>query len=130
MKTILVTGGAGYIGSVVARRLVERDYNVVILDALLRGNGKSLPKHVPFLQVDIGNKGAVSLLLDSRNIDAVMHFAGFAYVGESMQKPGLYFKNNIEKNIRFLDALHVHGVNKIVFSSSCAVYGVPEQSPI
>ncbi len=130
MKTILVTGGAGYIGSITVRRLLEKGYKVVILDNLSRGNKKSIPEGVPFIQGNIGDKATVSLLLKDHKIDAVLHFAAYAYVGESVNNPDIYFENNFVESLKFINALRKNGVNKLVFSSTCATYGIPSQVPI
>jgi len=130
MKKILVTGGAGYIGSIVTRSLLEEDYEVVILDNLSRGHKQSIPRRVPFIEADIGNVQLVAKTLRTHAIDAVMHFAGYAYVGESMEKPDLYWENNYEKGVRLLKGMEEAGVRKILFSSSCAVYDMANQLPL
>jgi len=130
MKTILVTGGAGYIGSVTVRRLRENGYDVVVLDNLSRGNKDAVPGDVPLIAADISAKDALDDIFTNYSIDAVMHFAAFAYVGESVENPILYFENNLEKSIRFFHQMQKHGVKNIIFSSTCAVYGVPSQVPI
>ena len=130
MKTILVTGGAGYIGSITVRRLLEKGYKVVIIDNLSRGNKKSIPPGVSFVKGDIGDKATVALLCKDHKIDAVLHFAAYAYVGESVNNPEIYFENNLRESITFLDTLRKQGVNKVVFSSTCATYGTPSSSPI
>lgn len=130
MRTILVTGGAGYIGSHAVRRLLEKGYNVVILDNLSRGNEKSLPKDTPFYSFDIADKKQLTELLSKHNIDAVMHFAAFAYVGESVDEPSMYYENNMIQSKIFFDTLVQNNVKKVIFSSTCATYGTPEIVPI
>ncbi len=127
---ILVTGGAGYIGSIVTRRLLEKGYSVVIYDNLSRGNKESLPKNIPFVQGDISDEKLLTETFKKYSIDSVMHFAAFAYVGESVENPSLYFDNNLRKSLVLLDTMKTNGIKKIVFSSTCATYGIPEKVPI
>ncbi|MBS3162579.1 UDP-glucose 4-epimerase GalE [Candidatus Woesearchaeota archaeon] len=125
---ILVTGGAGYIGSITVRRLLEKGYNVVIIDNLSRGNKFSIPD-VPFIQCDVADE-KVGEVIKQYNIQAVIHFAAYAYVGESVENPGLYFENNLKKSLILLETLRKNNVNKIIFSSTCSTYGDPEIVPI
>jgi UDP-glucose 4-epimerase len=127
---ILVTGGAGYIGSITARRLIEKGYNVVILDNLSRGNKFSLSENISFINCDIADEELVSGAINKYQIDAVIHFAAFAYVGESVENPELYFNNNLKKGLILLETLRKNNVKKIIFSSTCATYGDPEEIPI
>ena len=130
MKTILVTGGAGYIGSIVARRLSEKGYEVVIYDNLSRGNKGSLPKDIPFIQGDIDNEKVLLQVFKKYDVQAIMHFAAYAYVGESVDNPSLYFENNLRKSLSFLEIVRKGSIKKFIFSSSCAAYGIPEKVPI
>jgi UDP-glucose 4-epimerase len=127
---ILVTGGAGYIGSVTAELLRARDHGVVILDDLARGHRAAVPPDVPFYEGSIGDRDLVSRITQEHDIDACIHFAALAYVGESVAEPARYFSNNVEQGIALLDALLKAGVRRLVFSSTCATYGEPEQVPI
>jgi len=126
---ILVTGGAGYIGSHTVKELVKRGYDVTVLDNLSNGHMTSL-EGVKYVNGDIGNFIDVKELLESNGIDAVINFAALAYVGESVSNPGKYYDNNVVKGKALLDAVVDSGVKKIVFSSSCATYGIPEKVPI
>ena len=126
---ILVTGGAGYIGSHTVKDLVTKGYEVTVLDNLSNGRMTSL-KNVDYINGDIGDRGVVIKILKTKNIDAVINFAALAYVGESVTNPGKYYDNNVVKGKAFLDAIVESGVKKIVFSSSCATYGIPEKIPI
>ena len=130
METILVTGGAGYIGSITVRRLLEKGYKVVVLDNLSRGYKDSISPYVTFVEGDIANKGLVKRTIKENNIGAVIHFAGFIQVGESVTHPELYYSNNIVKSITFLETLRACKINKVVFSSSAAVYGLHETMPL
>ncbi|MBS3174851.1 UDP-glucose 4-epimerase GalE [Candidatus Woesearchaeota archaeon] len=129
-KTILVTGGAGYIGSITVRRLLEEGYNVIVLDNLSRGHIESVPAGVEFIEGDIADEEKVESLLKKYSISSVIHFAAYAYVGESVENPSLYFENNIKKGLIFLEILKRNNIKKIIFSSSCATYGIPESIPI
>lgn len=129
---ILVTGGAGYIGSFMTRRLLEKGYEVVILDNLKRGHKDVIPQEVEFIDADITNIADLEGVFNKDcAIDAVMHFAGLIAVGESEEKPDLYYQNNVvgSKNL-FRTAAGRGGVKKFIFSSSAAVYGNPQQIPI
>ncbi len=128
-RKILVTGGAGYIGSHTVKELVKRGYYVTVLDNLSNGNMTSLDG-VQYIEGDIGDYDKVNKLLQSKEIDAVINFAALAYVGESVSNPRKYYDNNVVKGKAFLDAVVDSGVKKIVFSSSCATYGIPEKIPI
>jgi UDP-glucose-4-epimerase GalE len=127
---ILVTGGAGYIGSVTAELLHARGEGVVILDDLARGHRDAVPPDVPLYQGSIGNRELVSRITQEHHIEACIHFAALAYVGESVTEPARYFANNVEQGIALLDALLTAGVRRVVFSSTCATYGEPQQVPI
>lgn len=127
---ILVTGGAGYIGSVTAELLRARDERVVILDDLARGHRSAVPPDVPFYEGSIGDRDLVSRITQEHEIEACIHFAALAYVGESVTDPSRYFINNVEQGIALLDALLKAGVRSLVFSSTCATYGEPQQIPI
>ena len=127
--SILVTGGAGYIGSHVALQLRERGEQVVVLDDLSRGFRQAV-LDAPLVTGRVGDRDTVLRLLGEHGIDTVMHFAAYAYVGESMENPRKYFQNNVVNSLKLLDAMLELGVKNIVFSSTCATYGMPQELPI
>jgi UDP-glucose 4-epimerase len=127
---ILVTGGAGYIGSVTVQLLLERGEQVVILDNLSRGHTETIPSDIPFYQGNVGNRELVARITTEHDIEACIHFAALAYVGESVAEPARYFENNVEQGIALLGSLLEAGVRRVVFSSTCATYGEPQQIPI
>lgn len=124
MARILVTGGAGYIGAHMVLMLSDEGHEVITLDNLSAGHRH----HVlggEFISGDIGDKGALSELLHERQFDIVMHFAASALVGESMSDPGKYYCNNVVNGFRFLEAIREAGIRRLVFSSSCSIFGEP-----
>jgi UDP-glucose 4-epimerase len=127
---ILVTGGAGYIGSVTVELLRSRGEYAVVLDNLSRGHREAVPPGVPFYQGNIGDRGLVARITSKHDIEACIHFAAFAYVGESVAEPARYFENNVEQGVALFGALLEAGVHRAVFSSTCATYGEPQQIPI
>lgn len=127
---ILVTGGAGYIGSVTTDLLLARGEQVVVLDNLSRGHRAAVAPDVPFYQGDIGDGELIARITSEHEIEACIHFAAFAYVGESVIEPARYFENNVSQGIALLDALVKAGVQRLVFSSTCATYGEPQRIPI
>lgn len=127
---ILITGGAGYIGSVTTELLRARGERVVVLDNLSRGHRDAVAPEVPFYEGDVGDRELVARVVEEHDVDACIHFAAFAYVGESVSKPSLYYENNVEQGIRLLGALVRANVRHIVFSSTCATYGEPQRIPI
>lgn len=127
--TVLITGGAGYIGSITARMIRASGRAVVILDSLENGHRNAVGD-APFVQGDIADQSLVERLCREHNVDEVVHFAAYKAVGESMEQPGRYFANNVSGSQRLFDALHRVGVNRIVFSSTAAVYGTPDSVPV
>jgi UDP-glucose 4-epimerase len=128
--TILVTGGAGYVGSVCCRQLLDRGYNVVVLDDLSTGHAAAVPDGATLHQLDHGDRSGVADLLKRTRVDAVFHFAAKALIPESVSNPGLFFDVNVAAGIAFLETLRKFGVKQFVFSSSAAVYGNPEHVSI
>lgn len=124
---VLVTGGAGYIGSVVTAQLLSEGHEVVVVDDLSTGHADAVPQAATFHEMSIT---ALDPVLGDWNIDAVMHFAAKSLVGESAQNPALYWRNNVVGTVAMLDSLHSFGIGRIVFSSSAATYGQPDQQPI
>ncbi len=127
---VFVTGGAGYIGSVCVEELLNGGHEVTVLDNLVEGHRSALDPRATFIQGDLNDLGAVSLAFESSRPDAVMHFAAHALVGESMRDPFKYFNNNVLGGLNLLQAMERHGVKRIVFSSTCATYGIPDRVPI
>jgi len=129
---ILVTGGAGYIGSHFVRTyLAQKKEELVVVDNLSEGHKSALPqKGVHFFQHDIGDLLAMEALLTRFPINAVVHFAASAYVGESQSDPFKYFNNNVVQSLRLFEAMERAGVRRIVFSSTCATYGNPKYFPL
>lgn len=127
--TVLVVGGAGYIGSHASKALKKAGYEVVVLDNLSRG-WADFAKWGELIKVDLADRAALDALFKSRRIDAVMHFAAFAYVGESVVSPAPYYRNNIANALNLLEAMVAANCKKIVFSSTCATYGEPVELPI
>jgi UDP-glucose 4-epimerase len=127
---VLVTGGAGYIGSVAVEDLTDRGERVVVLDNLVYGHREAVPDGVPFYEGDIGDSGLVKRIIAEHEIDSCMHFSAYAYVGESVEQPAKYYQNNFSATIALLDAMRESGVSKFIFSSTCATYGVPQYVPI
>jgi UDP-glucose 4-epimerase len=127
---VLVTGGAGYIGSVVVDQLLARDCRVVVLDDLSTGHRAAVAHEAEFVQGSIGDRLAVEAVLARTSVDAVVHLAAFALVAESVANPEKYRTNNVAAARVLLDAAIAAGVRRCVFSSSCAVYGHPARTPI
>jgi len=127
---ILVTGGAGYIGSVTIERLQAKGEQVVVLDSLQRGNRLAVDADVPFYEGRVGDRALVQRILENHKIAECVHFAALAYVGESVSEPAKYFENNVEQGVALMGALVAGGVRRVVFSSTCATYGEPKQVPI
>ena len=127
---ILVTGGAGYIGSHYVRQAIQSGLEPIVLDNLSTVHRWAVPDEVPFYEADVADKVKVERILRDDRIEAVVHFAASSYVGESVQDPSKYFNNNYVGTLALLDAMVSAGVGHIVFSSTCAVYGEPEVTPI
>jgi len=127
--SVLVTGGAGYIGSATVEMLLAKGEKVVVLDNLSRGHREAVREGVPFYQGDVCDQQLVARIAREHAVDACVHFAAFAYVGESVAEPLRYFENNSAEGVAFLEALIKSGVKKIVFSSTCATYGEPKTVP-
>ena len=127
---VLVPGGAGYIGSHAVKQLVEAGHRVVVVDNLCRGHGQAVHPKAAFHEVDLADTPVLTELLREQAIDCVMHFAALAYVGESVTDPLGYYHNNTAGTISLLRAMDAAGVRRMVFSSTCATYGEPEQTPI
>ncbi len=127
---ILVTGGAGYIGSIVAEHLVEAGDEVVVLDNLSQGHRAAVPPRAGFVQGDVGDRTLLDGIFGSQEIDGVMHFASYTLVGESMQQPFLYLRDNVVNGLTLLQAMVEHGVRRFILSSSANLFGEPERIPI
>ncbi|PAW73853.1 MAG: UDP-glucose 4-epimerase GalE [Opitutia bacterium Tous-C4FEB] len=127
---VLVVGGAGYIGSHCVRQLLAAGNRPVVLDNLVFGHRGAIAAGVPLYTADLGDEAAVGEILKREEIEAVMHFAAFAYVGESVNDPLKYYFNNVVATLGLLRVMLKHGVKKFVFSSTCATYGVPTAMPI
>ena len=126
---VLVVGGAGYIGSHMVKMLDKQGHQVTVLDNLACGFAQAVTAGELVIG-DMADQSLVESILDRKQIDAVMHFAAFALVGESVNEPGKYYTNNVVGTIRLLEAMRRCNVRKIVFSSTCATYGIPEIIPI
>ena len=126
---ILVTGGAGYIGSHCCKELSKKGFNPITIDNLVYGH-KNFAKWGEFFQGDVGNRAHLKECFGRHKIDAVMHFAAYAYVGESVEDPLKYYENNLRNTIELLHAVLEHDVKYFVFSSTCATYGNPEKTPL
>jgi UDP-glucose 4-epimerase len=127
---ILVTGGAGYIGSVTVELLRSRGEKIVVLDDLARGHVAAIPADVPFYQGKIGDSDLIEQIARDHDLESCIHFAALAYVGESVNDPARYFDNNVKQGITLVDGLLKAGVRRFVFSSTCATYGEPREVPI
>ena len=127
---ILVTGGAGYIGSHTVKMLLEKGFNVTVFDNLSRGHIESIPKGIPFEIVNLLDFENLKSSFRKYKFDAIIHFAAFAYVGESTENPEMYFKNNVLGSNNLIKLAKENGVKHFVFSSTCSLYGNPLKTPI
>ena len=137
MKTILVTGGAGYIGSHTLIELINNNFDVVVVDNLVNSSRESLRRveqitghEIPFIEADVRDQSALSDIFTTYDIDSVIHFAGLKAVGESVAKPLEYYDNNLVSTMTLLEAMREHNVKQLVFSSSATVYGSPSELPL
>jgi UDP-glucose 4-epimerase len=127
---VLVTGGAGYIGSVVADQLLRAGHNITVLDNLIMGWREAVPAQAEFIQADTGDESTLDQLFASHGFDAVLHFAALIEAGESIKVPEQYFDNNTSRTLVLLRVMLRHAVSRFVFSSTAAVYGEPQSVPI
>ena len=128
-KSILVTGGAGYIGAHACKTLAEAGYTPIAYDNLVYGHTQSV-KWGPLEEGDISDRQRLESVLQKYKPTAVLHFAAYAYVGESVENPAKYYRNNTAGTLTLLESMIKYGINRIIFSSTCATYGMPEQIPI
>lgn len=128
--TILVTGGAGYIGSHTTRQLLHAGYRVLVVDNLYSGNKWAVPEDAVFAELDAGNREAVHRLMREHEVTAVIHFAGHIVVPESVSNPAKYYRNNVVNSLQMIQACRDVGVRHFIFSSSAAVYGIPVRVPV
>src|SRR5262245_2291955 len=126
---ILVTGGAGYIGSHAVRLFLERGHDVWVYDSLIYGHRQAVPAE-RLIVGDLNETHRVDQVLTEKRIDAVVHFAAFTYVGESVSNPAKYYQNNLVNTLNLMECLRRHSVARFVFSSTAATYGMPEKMPI
>jgi UDP-glucose-4-epimerase GalE len=129
VKNVLVVGGAGYIGSHMAKHLSTKGYVPVVLDNLVRGSQQAA-KYGPFYRGSMNDEGLLEKIFSDYPIAAVMHFAAFCYVGESMKHPARYYQNNVANTLALLEAMAERDINNFIFSSSCSIYGEPLETPI
>ncbi len=127
---ILVVGGAGYIGSVCAELLLDEGHDVAVFDNLTEGHRRALDPRAHFIEGDLIDRAQIAAVMREAKPDAVMHFAAHALVGESMENPSKYFRNNVAHGLNLLDAMIEADVGQLVFSSTCATFGPPERVPI
>ena len=127
---VFVTGGAGYIGSITAAELIRAGHDVIVYDNLSTGHRHAVPEGACFVRGDIGQSRKLPRILNEEQPDAVMHFCAASLVGESMDNPAKYFENNVAKTLNLLQAMLEANVKRIVFSSTAAVYGMPDQIPV
>jgi UDP-glucose 4-epimerase len=130
MANVLVTGGAGYVGSVCSAELLRLGHSVTVVDDLSTGFREAVPVEAAFVQLDIGDRGAMQAVVRSTHFDVVFHFAAKALISESVSNPGFFFQQNVASAITMLEVLREAGIKNVIFSSSAAVYGIAEQSPI
>ena len=130
MKKVLVTGGAGYIGSACTEYLLDHDYQVTVFDALITGHRDAVDPRAAFIEGNLENRDLIMDVCKQGKFDAVMHFAAFSLVGESMTDPSKYFRNNLANAINLADAAVAGGAESFVFSSTAATFGQPERIPI
>ncbi|GAB4147308.1 MAG: UDP-glucose 4-epimerase GalE [Patescibacteria group bacterium] len=130
MSKVLIVGGAGYIGSQTNLHLLEQGLETVVFDNLVYGHIESVPENCTFIEGDLLNPQGLIQAIQQNDIEAVVHFAAYAYVGESVEKPSKYYRNNVVGTLNLLDAMLETGVNKLIFSSTCATFGIPNQVPI
>jgi UDP-glucose 4-epimerase len=128
--SVLVTGGAGYIGSVVTSQLLAKGYDVIVCDNLSHGTKNAVPDGAKLIVADTADRSALDRIFQENRIDAVMHFAAFIEAGESMQVPEKYFRNNTVNTLTLLEAMLAYKVTRLVFSSTAALYGTPDRTPI
>jgi UDP-glucose 4-epimerase len=127
---VLVAGGAGYIGSHAVKQLIEAGHRVVVVDNLFRGHARAVHPRAVFCRLELADTMSLADVMSDHEIDSVMHFAALAYVGESVTDPLSYYENNTGGTVSLLKAMHRAGVKRMVFSSTCATYGEPEDTPI
>jgi UDP-glucose 4-epimerase len=129
-ETVLVVGGAGYIGSVAVSMLLDRGYEVVVFDSLQRGHREAVDPRALFFHGDLMDSSRIGEVCRHYRPDVAMHFSAYALVGESMRHPSMYFRNNFSAGLNLLDGLVEAGTRMIIFSSTCATFGIPERIPI
>ncbi len=127
---ILVTGGAGYIGSHCVRQLIQDGQDVVVIDNLSRGHREAVHQDAPFYQLDLADTLRMTAIMREHEVEAVMHFAALSYVCESVRHPRRYLKTNTAGTIHLLEAMECAGVKRLVFSSTCSTYGIPDRLPL
>src|SRR5579864_2680355 len=130
MANVLVTGGAGYVGSVCCAELLRQRHQVTVIDNLSTGFDDAVPEGARFHPMDVGDRAALGKLLTQEHFDVVFHFAAKAVIPESVTNPGIFFHHNVASAITMLEDIRAAGIGNFVFSSSAAVYGIPQQVPI
>jgi UDP-glucose 4-epimerase len=127
---VLVTGGAGYIGSHFVKLLANNGHQPIVIDNLSRGHREAVPENIDFEDIDLLDDNSLSFIIQSQSPQAVVHFAAYAYVGESVQHPEIYYKNNVVGGFNLIRLCAKNGVKNFIFSSTCSIYGNPTKVPI